>query len=128
MDSAELATILAIATSFRHELDDEGLNVMYPVICVHNDPTASLKVNQLIKEMQDQRRFPEAAATMVWLHTLRAGQHLELRLLCRKMWKELERGMAQVDQGAMQYMKMTGNMLDISESDLFPDGMEPEPK
>jgi hypothetical protein len=47
---------------------------------------------QLALKAQADKRFVDATAAMVWVHTLRALCFPEIRYLGREMWRQLERG------------------------------------
>lgn len=93
----ELAMLVATATVLRINfrsggyLPDNAVGVGLPL----NDEEFALvqfKFSRLVRSFQKEKMFADAAGASVWLHTLRAFAYPELRLLGRKMWKELERG------------------------------------
>jgi hypothetical protein len=51
-----------------------------------------LKIANLVRTFQKIDQLSDAAATMVWLHTIRALGIPEIRELGREMWAQLSRG------------------------------------
>ena len=78
-----------------------------------------------IKQSQKRKYFAAAAAGMIWLHSIRAMEHPELRIYGRQMWVQLERGFLYIEEGAESIKLTTGDDLDISNGNQFPVGLEP---
>lgn len=97
MADDEIASLVAMAAISRivmrrhNHLPDWSL----AIVPAHRQPEQARiqwKVSGAIRDMQSQGMTPEAAAAMVWLHSLRALTTPELRFLGREMWLELQRG------------------------------------
>ena len=121
-DDNEIALVVALATNFRHSLED---------ICDLSDPIINVSPEfplQLVRHYQDlQKRGLHAVApgVAVWLHTARASQTPENRKLAREMWGVFSRGFICVPEAASSYETLTAERLDISGYDEFPLGFEP---
>lgn len=127
MDSAEIGLLLAVATHMRNNLEDEGKMLMDPIATIPVDPTPILLLRGMITHYQKARAMSDAAAAMVWLHTVRVGARHELRGTARAMWRELSRGMPHVSSASTDVYRITGQFPRTYGSDEFPKGLTPEP-
>ena len=127
MDSAELGHVVAIATHWRHGLEDMGHNLMDPIIYAEQNPGFAAFLSASVANAQKADRRQDAAALLVWLHTTRAGRRLELRGLGREMWGELARGFPFVEDGAAGMHDLAGVTLRILDARQFPEGFTPRP-
>lgn len=127
MDAEEIALTVAIATDIRHKLLESGLNVMEPAIAITADPSAIFRITTTIKSLQKSQNMMEAAGLMVWAHTLRGADSLEVRGMTRRMWGELSRGFPYVVDAYSNFYSMTDSLLNINGYDEFPTGMTPTP-
>ena len=110
MDSDEIAFLVDFAMKTRHFfIVKEDMDLMYPFILQEKNPVVCADFGSIVRSIQRDKNFVAAASCMPWLHTLRAASFIELRGLCRTMWRELSRG-------------MTGPT-----DDDFPEGFTPEP-
>lgn len=93
-----------------------------------NDPLLALGINRIIAQLQRNRQHEQAGAAMVWLHTVRATQNPELRLIGRQLWKELVRGQKSADAVRIEQGIRVGVLPpNLAEEVLFvPAGLEPE--
>ena len=131
--SEELATLLVIATTIRLKLlqagtiSESALDLSQYKGTFEED-MAALKINRLISGFQKAGQPSDAAGAMVWLHSVRALQTPELRLLGRQMWKELTRGLAHLDETAFELSMISPNIPDdvALEATFVPVGLEPE--
>lgn len=128
MDARELGTIVAITSHVRHILEDEGHNVLNPFIYSNEKPEFPFNLSTMIRHLQKNNQMLEAAGTMVWLHTARAGIRLELRKDARRMWKELERGFPYIEDGVNDIYQVSGIVVPTDGYNSFPIGLTPEPK
>lgn len=96
----------------------------------YEEDLVALKINRLIKEFQKQGDPTSAAGAMVWLHSIRAIQNPQLRLLGRQMWGELSRGAPFAYENASMIAPAFERDYDADliarASDYIPDGLEPE--
>lgn len=127
MDGAEIGLLLAVATHMRNTLEDEGKMLMDPIVTVPIDPTPILILRGMISEYQKSRSMSDAAAAMVWLHTMRVGARHELRGTARVMWRELSRGMPHVAGASVDVYRVTGQFPRTYGYEEFPKGLTPEP-
>jgi hypothetical protein len=127
MDSQELGFVVAVATDIRHRLESEGHVLMDPISYVALEPQFPHFLSSTIVRLQKQGQPVDAAGMMIWAHTFRAANRLELRGLGREMWGELERGFPYIEESASGFMRLTGKWLDISGANSFPIGLSPKP-
>ena len=96
----EIAVLLINATLIRLRLEVTGvlpagiLDLKLPEV-THDYCLISL--NLVVKQLQKDNELEDAAAAMIWLHSLRAQTYIELRIMGREMWKELSRGFELVE-------------------------------
>jgi hypothetical protein len=126
MDGAEIGNVVAVATHFRHSLEDDGHDPMDPIAYVAVNPGFLLFLSTTANRLKKQRKEQEAAAFMIWTNTARAGARLELRGLGREMWRELSRGFPHVEEAARDFRFRTGIGLNIVDAEQFPLGLTPE--
>lgn len=127
MDGAEIGLLLAVATHMRNNLEDEGKMLMDPIVTIPVDPSPILILRGMITEYQKARSMSDAAAAMVWLHTMRVGARHELRGTARAMWRELSRGMPHVSGASVDVYRITGQFPRTYGHDEFPKGLTPDP-
>jgi hypothetical protein len=87
-----------------------------------------IALNREIQRFQKEKRYQDAAMIMPWLHSVRALNDLELRLLGREMWAEMARGFQYAEEGLDQLKEMVRLRLPEGlEAQLFfvPVGLEP---
>jgi len=126
MDGVEIGNVVAVATHFRHSLEDDGHNPMDPIAYVAVNPGFPLFLSATASRLEKLQKKQEAAAFMIWTHTARAGARLELRGLGREMWRELSRGFPHVKKGAQDFRSLTGIHLNIADAEQFPFGLAPD--
>ena len=128
MDGREIGFVMALATHIRNNLEENmGFRLMDPMVDYPQDPTAPIRLVSMIKQYQKAGELSDAAATMVWLHTIRVGGRLELRSTAREMWRQLSRGFDYVDESAFEIMRLTEKVPRIQGYDMFPAGLTPDP-
>lgn len=128
MDGVEIGLLLAVATHMRNNLEDEGKMLMDPMMSIPIDPSPILILRGMITEYQKVRSMSDAAAAMVWLHTMRVGARHELRGTARMMWRELSRGMPHVAGASMDVYRITGQFPRTHGYEEFPKGLTPDPE
>lgn len=127
IDGEEIGMVLAVATEKRHTLANLlGWNLLDPVAVELTDISAAMTLNRLIRDAQKAGDPVSASGLMVWLHTLRAANTLELRQLGRDMWGQLERGFPHCENGQAGMLRLGGPYLDIEGFDEFPCGLTPK--
>jgi len=127
MDGDELGMVVACATDCRNRIGDKGFNLLEPALCRAKDPMIAFQLSSELNALQRAGNSLQVAGLMVWVHTLRATDRLELRSHGRNMWRELSRGFPHVEDGAIGARLMTGMRLDTRGSDQFPSGLTPDP-
>ncbi|PMY37356.1 hypothetical protein C1Y35_19940 [Pseudomonas sp. GW456-L14] len=127
MDADEIGLVVALAADTRNRLEDAGFLLSDPIGAYTVQPETPSALNRMIRTLQTEGRLQEAAAVMVWLHTSRVGARLELRLLARQMWGQLERGFPHAEEASMALMRMLFRPIRLDGYDQFPKGLSPDP-
>ena len=130
MDGDEIGGVAALAAHMRNRFFDEtGIDFLYPYSATASDPHCIVKMSQLAKFSQKGGLVGQinAAAVIVWVHTLRATMNPDLRKQTREMWGELSRGFPYIEYGAGLLEEMTGETLDLRGAGTIPDGFSPQP-
>lgn len=117
MDSDELGLVVAGATHARHGMKGLGHDVMNPIQYLTVNPTFPLTLSHLVRDYQKAGKPQEAAAIMIWLHTFRGANSLEVRGLARNMWRELERGFAYAESAAATCAMLGGPTLNVEDAE-----------
>lgn len=132
MSDQELGAVAATAAILRMKLrqqnlfPDEALDIA-SALPESRQKAVRIGIYGLARDFQ-KRNDPSAGAAMVWLHTLRALQFSELRLLGRQMWCELQRGFPHVFDAFHFLEGTTGQSLPLGSlqaSQFIPVGLEP---
>ena len=127
MDAEEIGPLIALATHWRHSFLTYGYNVIDPFFCVSAYPDVILFLSKSVGKFQKQGKLENAAAFMVWLHTIRACATPSLRGPAREMWGQLSRGFPHVKKAAQGAFLLWGVELNIEHADKFPVGFTPVP-
>lgn len=131
--ATQLAMLVAIATNIRLNLVDIGrmskndFDVGFYKGSVEQ-MSIPIYLGNAINEYQRIQEPTHAAATMVWLHSIRAIQNPELRVIGRNMWGEIRRGFLNIDE-QIEVLESLGYDLrsDITmHASFIPPGLEPE--
>lgn len=122
-DARQMCLVVAMATQYRNALAKEGVDLLQPMKAEEKDMMITLKIGQFIKAAQ-KRDPAHATGWMVWLHTLRAADILEIRYQGRLMWRELGRGFPHVEEVADDFASIFNRRLDVSGYDEIPQGFE----
>lgn len=129
MDGDEIGMLVACANHQRVVLrETKGWDLLYPAILCATRPDLPALVAGAIKDLQKQGKQPFAAGLMVWLHTLRSMETLELRKEGRLLWAQLQRGFPHAERSALSLIGLTGVVFRLEGVGLFPDGLEPTPR
>ncbi len=135
MDDSEVAFLLVGATYCRLELERRGvlprqcLDVSLP-----RGPEVHLAqggLRRLIRLAQRESRHVAAACLMVWLHSVRALNLPEIRMLGREMWQELARGFPGIESAHALWEEEVFDAVDPAhlpswdEFRFVPVGLEP---
>jgi hypothetical protein len=126
MDAAEIGLVLAVAADVRNAVPvlNETLFDLH-ALAGPDSMMLPLQMSQRIQELQRQKLFVAAAAWMVWLHTVHAAQHQQLRYLAKQMWGELERGFPYVEDCAQEFEAVGNGTLVTIRGTEFPAGLNP---
>lgn len=89
-----------------------------------SEPLFSVEIIKNIKALQRSGSGSSAVGLHVWLHTARALQYPELRIIGREIWAELSK--ASVDAGylCVQVHNQLGVDMYFSDVNAIPEGLE----
>ena len=132
----ELSTMLVIANIMRLRLIESGtippaaldLNILRDDALAHQCDMSSVALVSLIKEFQKMGQPSDATGAMIWLHSVRALNVPEIRILGREMWKQLERGFPYVEDALLDMQELIGEQVPHiigAELTFIPRGLEP---
>ena len=130
MDGDEIGGVVALAAHMRNRfLEDKGIDFLDPFSATIADPFCVATLSRTAKYFQKKGIVGQinAAAVILWVHTLRATMNPDLRMKVREMWGELSRGFPYLEYGARLLEKMTGDTLDLRDAGTYPDGFTPRP-
>lgn len=119
----QVGLVVAMATHYRNALAKEGVDLLRPMEAEELDHFIALKIGKLITAAQ-KGDPANATGWMVWLHTLRAANILEIRFQGRLLWRELSRGFPHVEEAADDLALLLNRRLDIDGYDSVPEGLE----
>ena len=126
MNSDTIGTLLVNATHMRNVLESlYGWNLLCPFEELARNPFITMRLARLTRRAQKEKAFRTSAALMVWLHTMRAVQSLQLRGLGRRLWKEIGRGRMHFYSAAEEWYLLTGRAPQTDGFLQTPDGLEP---
>jgi hypothetical protein len=119
MTASEVGMLVALATFIRVNLKSEGIDLQ--VLLSGDSPpksdaehTAILQLHRLIRTFQSQGQMSDAAALMLWQHSLRiATLYPELRNKGRVLWHEAQRGFSSVEGALDDIGELTGREIPI---------------
>lgn len=125
-DADEIGFSLAHAFHIKNKLlSRANINLMEPLLVITTHPSVRSEIMNIINQFKKRKEFADAAGAMIWLHTLRAIEHPELRVYGRQLWAQLHRGLEHVRSQAQIIESMTGKQVFIDDQDEFPTGLEP---
>ena len=129
MTDEELGWLIVHATHSRNKIyESEDVDLLDPIVAVSQDRRLIIKINKLVRRNQEEKLLSDAAALMVWLHTLRAVSEPELRIFGKKMWGELKRGFPFVEKAFNEIQNLSSKNIDVSNWDSIPNGLGSESK
>ena len=97
----QVGLVVAMATHYRHAMARDGIDLLRPMEAEELDHFIAFKIGKLIAAAQ-KGDPANATGWMVWLHTVRAANILEIRYEGRMLWHELSRGFPHVEQQAAE--------------------------
>lgn len=101
-DDRDIGPLVAVATVIRINLENmdylpRGLFDIERIAELDPKGKAQLKLSALMAQFQRRKQESDAVGASILLHTLRALEYPELRVLGRDMWRELARGFDHVE-------------------------------
>ena len=128
MNSDEIGMVVAQATHMRLNFQERmGVDLLEPSVAIMQDPSLPLALNKTIRGFQKDGNLTDAAAMMIWLHTLRSMGEFEVRPHGRELWRQLARGFPYVAESAISLERDFGVFINFEGYDEIPRGLEPEP-
>jgi len=122
-----IAAIVRVNLRADNLLPDEALGIGTP-LAETAQAEVQLRMSQLVQQFQKHNQLSDAAAAMVWLHSLRAFRYPEVRPLGRQMWGELGRGFPHIFDAFRLIEEATGKPPPagaLQASQFIPVGLEP---
>lgn len=121
MDAKEIGHLLAFAADIRNKLShDDPEHILQPVHIAENHPAKLDRMEKALIEHQICQTSTEAAN--IWLQTVYIARLPSVRMLGRRLWTALEKGVPYVEEQAEEYKKLSRIDLNIEGYDLFPEG------
>lgn len=121
MDAKEIGHLLAFAADIRNKLlHDDPDHILQPVHIAENHPAKLDRMEKSLIEHQICQSSTEAAK--VWLHTVYIARLPSVRMLGRRLWTALEKGLPFVEEQAEEYKKLSRIELNIKGYDQLPAG------
>ena len=119
--------IVVLATVIRLQMQEEGMmpcNLFDGPAGVKNDNSyeranVALKLSQTVEYLQGENRAQDAAATMIWAHSVRGLVTPEMVPLVKEMWSELSKGFVYTNDGIATFEELKGDSLSIADDNEF---------
>ena len=122
---SEIGTVVVFANQWRNQLEERfNWDLSYPNLVAAKDISSTIRLNQMVRAAQKEQSAG-AAGLMVWLHTLRASDTPELRLLGREMWAQLARGIPHAKDAAEGIFDVFGVRMDTTGVERIPENLGP---
>lgn len=127
--SEGIGMVLAMSAHMRNRyLVDRGVDFLRPKNVTATDPRLVVTLVDVAKDFQRKGTIGlcNAAALMIWCHTLRATLNPRLTPKVLEMWRELARGFPYIEDGLVDIHQMTGEFVDLRDAGRFPSEFVPE--
>jgi hypothetical protein len=112
-DDRELGLVAACVGYTCQTMLKFGINLMRPGEALLANPTLQTELSRIVLSLQRSGRAMRAPGIMVWVHTLRAEQRIELRHLAKQMWGEIERGFPHALDASWDFERLTGKCIPV---------------
>ena len=126
-DGSELGFPVGLAAHFRNKYALTGRDFNQAIALQALEPEFVVQLSSEVKRLQAEGLQVLAPGLMIWVHSFRAGNDLELRGIVRRIWGELERGFPHVETQGLDAAAMLNFPIDIHGYDQFPEGLSPSP-
>ncbi len=121
MDANEIGHLLAFAADIRNKLEhDDAEKILQPVHVAENHPAKLDRIEKALIGHQFCQTSTEAAN--IWLQTVYIARLPSVRMLGRRLWTALEKGIPFVEYQADEYKKLTRIELNIKDYEQLPSG------
>jgi hypothetical protein len=119
LDNKELGLVAAQAADVCARMHAEaGIDLLNPVAVIAESPHLGMKITSTVINMQKKGMQATVPGMMVWMHTLRAEDRLELRHAAKEMWRVIARGFPHAELAAFEFETLTGLRLEIDDDFL----------
>lgn len=132
MNTDEIAMLVAVSTIVRLNMEDQRLfpSANFPDLFKKSiDLELQKTLNKLAKSLKKSKKKMDAAAVMVWLHSVRALNMPEVRDLGIEMWALLQSGFPRVPNALKELDKVVTKKIPDrvrGEYRFVPFGLEPK--
>jgi len=124
LDSDTLGYASAMVAVWADELSIQNhWNLYYPHTVIEQDLAATMKLVNMVKQVQKTGDNNRATGGLVWVHTLRACSNLKLMGGVREMWSHIERGFPHTEVACSNLGFEVPRRWGV-----FPDGFTPKVK
>jgi len=121
MDAKEIGHLLAFAADIRNKLlHDDAEQILQPVYVAENHPAKLDRIEHSLIRHQICQTSTDAAN--IWLQTVYIARLPSVRMLGRRLWTALEKGLPYVEEQAEEYKKLSRIELNIDGYAQLPDG------
>ena len=97
---SEVGMVVVFTNHWRNVLEKQfNWNLDHPDLVALAEIGVAFRINRMARTVQKEEPAT-AAGLMVWLHTIRASETPEIRVLGREMWAQLARGIPYAEEAA----------------------------
>jgi hypothetical protein len=107
LDDYELGFVAACTADACYHWSKTGVDLLQPGIALMKFPGLEFVMSKAVITLQNSGQESRAPGAMVWAHTVRAEQRLELRFAAKEMWRHVRQGFPFADDAAYTYYMMT---------------------
>jgi hypothetical protein len=110
LDPTDLGMVAALAADLHYRMSREGdeVDLYNPELALIRVPDLLDGLTSLGLKLQRSGFEARVPGILVWVHTLRACRHLEIRYAAKQMWQLVEEGFPWADLGAEAIRDVTG--------------------
>ncbi len=121
MDAKEVGHLLAYAADIRNKLlHDDAKQILQPVHIADNHPAKLDRIEKALISHQICQTSTDAAN--IWLQTVYIARLPSVRMLGRRLWTALEKGVPYVENQAEEFKKLSRIDLNIDGYEQLPTG------
>jgi len=125
-DIPDLGLLAAMTANVARQHFELGVDLRQPVIAAANAPTVEWELTEMVLRLQQRGKGVYAPGFMVWSHTFRALEILQMIYPVKQMWGLIAKGFAAADDAAVEFYINTGFELVVEQDFLcVPSGFDP---